>query len=128
MMKTRNLEASRRFSERREREDHAPRLREEVPDLEVLDLVLSERRAESEKADTTHTRRIVISAAPAYFQSNCGDTNCLDGGHEYTRQVMQPLREGATRFEAEHTCFGNVGNRTCGRILHILGTARFRAR
>ncbi len=79
-------------------------------------------------ADTTHTRRIVISAAPAYFQSNCGDTNCLDGGHEYTRQVMQPLREGATRFEAEHTCFGNVGNRTCGRILHVLGTARFRAR
>ena len=96
MMKTRNLEASRRFSERREREDHAPRLREELPDLEVLDLVLSERRAESENADTTHTRRIVISAAPAYFQSNCGDTNCLDGGHEYTRQVMQPLRETAT--------------------------------
>lgn len=126
MMRTRNLEASRRFSERREREDHAPRLIAEVPDLEVLDLVLDERRADAEKADTSHTRRIVIAAAPAYFQSNCSDTNCLDGGHEYTRQIMQPLRERSPRFEGEHTCLGNVGNRTCGRILHFIATARFR--
>ena len=125
MMRTRNSEASQRFADRRERENQAPRLHAEVPTLESLNLELSERRAEATQADVTHVRRIVIAAAPAYFQSPCGDANCVDGGHEYTRPVMQALREHRAKFEGEHACLGNVGNNTCGRVLRFVGTAKF---
>ena len=126
MMRTRNLEASRRFSERREREDHAPRLRDECPELEVLDLALSERRADAETSDTTHTRRIVIAGPrrPLLPEQLLGHELSRRRGTSTPRQIMQPLLERAQRrFEGEHTCLGNVGNRTCGRILHFVATA-----
>ncbi len=128
MMKPRNLEAARRFAERREREDHAPRLHGEVPELEVLAIELSERRGEATQPETTHVRRIVVASAPAYFQTPCSDSNCVDGGHEYTAPVMQALRDHKALFAGEHSCQGTVGDHLCERVLRYVGSAKYVAK
>jgi hypothetical protein len=125
MMKPRNLEAARRFTERREREDQAPRLHDEVPALEVLALELSERRGEATQPETTHVRRIVVASAPAYFQTPCSDSNCVDGGHEYTATVMKALRDRQALFAGESTCQGTVADHVCERVLRYVGSAKY---
>ena len=125
MMKPRNLEAARRFAERREREDQAPRLHVEVPALETLALELSERRGEATQPETTHVRRIVVTSAPAYFQTPCSDSHCVDGGHEYTATVMKALRDHQKLFAGEHSCQGMVGDHVCERVLRYVGSAKY---
>ncbi len=127
-MKFRNTEAAQRFAERREREDRAPRLRDEAPDVTHLSLEMSERRAEATAPEIEYIRRIVVQSAPALFEIPCGDTGCAEGGHDITRTVLDELRSRHESFEGEDACYGNVGpNSTpCGRILRFKGTVSYR--
>jgi hypothetical protein len=101
-----------RFAERRRREDEVPRLREQVPDLTRLQLNIEERTG---SGGNTHTRRIVIDAAPALFLVPCGDPRCVDGGHDLTTLVMYALRSRKGLFHGEDACSGSLGPSTCAR-------------
>src|SRR5689334_13742570 len=84
----RTTEGMQRQIERREREDRAPRLRDELPTLTSLRLDIEERRNGVE-VDPPHVRRIVVASAPALFELTCGDPHCGDGGHDVTRVILQ---------------------------------------
>ncbi len=120
----RNSFAAQRFAERRRREDEAPRLSEQVHDLESLRLELEERSGDT-AASPKYTRRFVVARAPALFFVPCGDPRCLDGGHDLTSTVMHALRRQQTSFEADDTCSGALGNSQCGRVLRVEGIAEY---
>jgi hypothetical protein len=122
----RNGFAAQRFAERRRREDEAPRLSEQVRDLESLRLELEERCGDT-GASPKYTRRFVVARAPALFFVPCGDPRCLDGGHDLTNTVMHALRTQQTSFEADDTCGGALGNSQCARVLHVDGIAEYRS-
>jgi hypothetical protein len=124
-MHNRAREASLRFAERRRREDEAPRLREEIPPLKTLRLEVEERRAGSAVSETKHVRLVVVDRAPALFELPCGDSDCRDGGHDLTRQLMGWLNDHATEFVVEDACSGNVRGVPCGRIVRVLGVATY---
>jgi hypothetical protein len=73
----------------------------------------------------THTRRIVIDAAPALFLAPCGDPRCVDGGHDLTTPVMQALRSREGLFHGEDQCSGSLGPSTCSRVLHFDAIAEY---
>jgi len=126
-MNRRNKDAATRFAERRKREDEAPRLATEVPNLASLRLDIDERRPGVVSAEVSHIRRVVVENAPAMFEVPCSDTSCHDGGHDLTGSIMRALRHGDTKFEGEDTCLGQVGNAPCERILRFVGTATYRS-
>lgn len=122
----RNGFAAQRFAERRRREDEAPRLSDQVRDLESLRLELEERSGDT-GASPKYTRRFVVARAPALFFVPCGDPRCLDGGHDLTSTVMHALRRQQTTFEADDTCGGALGSSQCSRVLHFDGIAEYRS-
>jgi hypothetical protein len=121
-------EAARRFAERRERENAAPRLHAEIPSLTALDLTVKEHRADAPAEETTHVRRVVITSAPALFEIPCGDPSCEGGGHEVTSSILRALRAGQTAFAVEDVCHGSVaGGHSCRRVLTIAAKAKYEA-
>jgi hypothetical protein len=119
----RNSPMALRFAERREREDGAPRLSREAPDLVELRLEIEERAG---AGSTKHTRRILVDRAPALFLVPCGDARCTGGGHDLTTTVMRALRGHAKTFEGEEPCTGSLGPSACTRVLHFEGAAEYR--
>jgi hypothetical protein len=122
----RNAEAAQRFAERRQREDAAPRLRAEVPDLATLDLELTDQGNETTAA-MTHLRRVVVASAPAHFEIPCLDPSCVDGGHDLTSTIMRALRAHAPTLEGEDACQGRVRTVVCGRVLRFTLAATYRS-
>jgi hypothetical protein len=119
--------AAQRAAERREREDRAPRLADEVPDLVSLRLEIEERSGSIAVTQPKYIRRIVVASAPALFLVPCGDSSCHDGGHDFTRGVLQALRARQTRFSGEEGCSGSLGSgAVCNRILHFEAVAEYR--
>lgn len=118
-------EASQRYAERLQREQEAPRLRERVPALASLRLEITDGRNVT-GADSKHTRIIVVDTAPALFSLVCGDHACRGGGHDVTIPVLDGLRTGATRFEVQDACYGNVGTAECGRVMVVEVAATYR--
>jgi hypothetical protein len=118
--------AAQRFAERRQREDEAPRLTAEVPQLTDLKLEIDEHRAGGAVAEAPHIRRIVVERAPALFVLPCGDAACKDGGHDVTSTILRALRAGETRFEGEDVCNGMVGTAPCSRVLRYVATATYK--
>lgn len=112
------------MAERRRREDDAPRLSAEVPDLQKLDLEISDAKGESDPA-TTHVRRVVVAAAPAMFEIPCADPSCKDGGHVITHAVLSALRARQTSFRGDDICHGSLGSATCGRTMSYHGIAEY---
>ena len=96
MMRRRDNAAAQRSQERRSREDSAPRLAREVPNVISLDLVIAE-RASDIGAETVYTRKVVIAAAPALFEVPCGDPSCEGGGHDLTQAVFPSRQPGSSR-------------------------------
>lgn len=115
-----------RAQERRRREDDAPRLAAEVPNLVSLRLEIVEMRASGSIAESSHIRRVVVESAPALFVLPCRESECRDGGHDLTTRIMQALRRGEERFEGEDACRGSVGSGTCTRTVRYVGTAEYR--
>jgi hypothetical protein len=122
----RNTEAAQRAAARRQREDEAPRLQTEVPNLESLRLEIDVRRETGVLSGGTHIRRVVVENAPALFFVPCADRDCQDGGHDLTREIMTALRKTQTRFEGQDACAGQVGPARCGNVLRYVGVATYR--
>lgn len=117
-------EAAQRFAERRKREDEAPRLTAEVPQLQSLALEIKERTESNPVAELAHVRRVVIQYAPALFVVQCGDIRCR-GNHNVTYTIMRALRAGETRFEGQDVCVGCIGTEQCSRVLRFVGIATY---
>lgn len=122
MNNRRNSLAAQRFADRRQREEEAPKLLSEVPDLSSLRLEIEER---SGAGATKHTRRLVLERAPALFFVPCGDPRCSDGGHDLTYTVMRALRAHETSFQGSDECTGGLGSATCSRVLRFVGMAEY---
>jgi hypothetical protein len=117
--------AAARFAERRRREDDAPRLSQQVPNLASLRLEIEERTGVTE-TQPKHIRRFVIDRAPALFLVPCGDPRCTDGEHDLTTAVMRALRASETSFGGNDECMGTIGTSPCGRVLHFEAVAEYR--
>ena len=113
------------MAERRRREDEAPRLTGEIPELEKLDLELSDSKGIADAA-STHVRRVVVAHAPALFEVPCADASCKEGGHEITSAILRALRERRTSFTGDDVCHGSIGSHHCGRVLRYVVSASFR--
>jgi hypothetical protein len=118
--------AALRAAERRERENAAPRLSTELPSLASLRLEVEEKSGTSSAVQPKYTRFIVVSSAPALFLLPCGDSNCVDGGHDMTGVIMNALRSGKTHFGGEDECRGSIGTSFCARVLHFQAAAEYR--
>jgi hypothetical protein len=124
MNRRNNPAAAQRFAERRRREQDAPRLREQVPNLVSLRLEIEERSGE---AGIKHVRRVVIDHAPALFLVPCGDAKCPDGEHDLTSAVMQALRAHETSFHGKDGCTGKAGLSPCSREVRFDAVAQYRS-
>ncbi len=122
----RHSAAAQRAQERREREDSAPRLATEVPDLLALRLEIEERSDGAAVSQPKYVRRVVVPNAPALFLIPCGDANCEGGGHDVTGAVMHALHDHQTGFAGEDYCRGSLGSANCSRILHYEATAEYK--
>jgi hypothetical protein len=118
-----NSPQAQRFAERRRRENDAPRLLEQVPNLVTLQMEIEDR---SGVGGTTHTRRVQVDHAPALFLVPCGDPRCLDGEHDLTTTVMRALRSQEKSFRGQDECRGSVGPSACSRVLHFEAVAEYR--
>jgi hypothetical protein len=117
--------AAQRSDERRLREDEAPRLVAEVPDLLTLSLTIEDCSSTS-FSRPRHVRHVVIASAPALFAIVCSDSNCREGGHDVTRPVMQALAQRETVFDGEDACQGCLGSSICTRVLHYDAVATYK--
>jgi hypothetical protein len=126
MMWRRNAEAAQRIAERRQREDEAPRLAVLVPRLESLGIQVSEGNPGISNPMGSHTRRVVVATAPALFVLPCGDSQCRDGGHELTAELLSGLRQSKLEFKGENSCRGVIGSSECRRVLRYVATASYR--
>ena len=127
MMNRRNPEAARRLAERRQREDDAPRLAAAVPQLESLAIRVVEASPGISNPLGTYTRRVVVESAPALFVLPCGDSQCRDGGHELTQEILSALRQKKLEFAGEDSCRGAIGSSECRRVLRYVAIATYRS-
>ncbi len=118
-------EATRRTAERRQREDEAPRLAAAIPTLQGLRLEVMERSASISHPQHAHVRHVVVANAPALFILPCHDTQCKDGGHDLTQEILSALRHRNARFEGEDACRGTVGSANCSRVLGYVAVATY---
>jgi hypothetical protein len=121
----RRTDAANRFTERRQREDEAPRLREVVPDLATLRLDIAEGTGLTNVAPK-HSRIVVVDGAPALFMLPCVDPACKGGGHDLTHPIVSGLKRGQTSFDLEDRCYGSTGSAECGRTMTVKITATYR--
>ena len=117
--------AAERFAERRRQEDEAPRLRDVVPTLTACRVVFEERREGVTGSDLSHTRRIVVEHAPARLVVPCGDSDCRDGGHDISAELVRGLRSGQAEIHGEDRCFGHVRAADCQRVLAFTAYAEY---
>ena len=127
MMWGRDRDVARRTAERRQREDEAPRLAATIPALQKLRLEVLERSSSISRPEHTHVRHVVVANAPALFVLPCHDTQCKDGGHDLTQEILSALRRQNVRFEGEGGCPGTVGSAGCSRILRYVAVATFQS-
>jgi hypothetical protein len=112
-------------SDRWRREDEAPRLKEKVSGITALRFELEEFSEDHAIVGTRRVRHIVVDQAAALFEIPCSDAKCEDGGHDFTRDVLEQLTRRAKLFEAQSTCSGYVQSRACGRILKLVARAEY---
>ena len=121
----RKTDASARFDERMKREDEASRLLEQVPQLQTMRIELAEYTHDGHSPIVSHVRHIVVGRAPALFHILCGDRDCVDGGFDVTREILQKLRAGATSFEGKQDCNGTRHGDMCQRRLQYTVQATY---
>lgn len=123
----RQTEAKLRSNERRQREDDAPRLKQQVSTLTELCLEIEERVGEGASLVARYVRRVVIDSAPALFEMRCGEERCNDGGHDLTREIMRSLQALEPEFSGEDACYGTLGSGSarCGRVLRYVARAKY---
>jgi hypothetical protein len=125
MMWRQNREVALRTAERRQREDEAPRLAAMIPGLQGLRLEVLEHSSSIARPESAHVRHVVVANAPALFVMPCHDTQCKDGGHDLTHEILAALRRRNARFEGEDACRGTVGSAGCSRTLGYVAVATY---
>lgn len=111
--------------ERRQREDDAPRLRQEVRQLASLAIEIAEYRSAGTALAARHTRRVVVEHAPALFEIPCTEERCRGGGYDLTYEIMRALKAKRTLFDGQETCSGQLGSGECGRTLRYTAHATY---
>jgi hypothetical protein len=124
MMNRKNSPQAMRFADRRQRENEAPRLHDQIPNLISLQLDIEDRSGVA--GGSEHIRRVVVDRAPALFLVPCGDPRCADGEHDLTTTVMNALRSKETSFHGMDSCMGSVGPSACSRVLQFEAVAAYR--
>lgn len=104
--------AALRSAERRKREGEARRLATEVPGLKSLRIEIVEHLP---TGTIKHVKLVVIEQAPALFVIPCGDSDCHDGDHDLTREVMWSLRARENEMSGASSCQGSVRSGNCNR-------------
>jgi hypothetical protein len=112
-------------TDRWKRENDAPRLKDEVTNLDALRMNLEEYSGGHSIAGTSRIQHVVVAQASTRFEIPCGDSKCEDGGHDITREVVTHLRSGRATFEGSSTCTGHVGDRACERMLKYTAAAKY---
>lgn len=113
-----------RTSERRQREDDAPRLRALVPRLRTLRIAFSEGEGGA-LGNIDHVRHVVVERAPALFEQRCGNPGCKGGEHQLTSELVAALRRDEVRIEGEDRCLAPMGASTCRWVLKFVATASY---
>jgi hypothetical protein len=114
-------------TDRWKREDEAPRLREEVPNLDALRMELEELQEDRPIAGTRRVRHFVVAHAAARFEIPCGEEKCEGGGHDLTAEILGRLRAREGEFEGSSNCRGTVRERLCDRTLSYQASAKYLA-
>jgi hypothetical protein len=114
-------------TDRWKRENDAPRLKDEVPNLDTLRMNLEEFSVGHSVAGTNRIQHVVVAQASSRFEIPCGDSKCEEGGHDITREVISHLRAAHTTFEGQSTCVGHVGDRACERQLSYTAAAKYKS-
>jgi hypothetical protein len=105
-------QAAQRSSDRRARENEAPRLASKVPDLTELEIAIVEH---SGTGSSSYRKRVVVATAPALFVITCGEPRCEDGGHDITYDAMRALMDRQTHKHGEDDCRGQIATVPCRR-------------
>ncbi len=113
-------------ADQRRREDSAPRLRDEVPQLLSLRLSIEEVRTEGHMPGTSYVRPIVVASAPAHFEIRCMEPRC-DGRHDLTTPILRALKQSLPKSTGESTCDGLVAGEPCNRTLAYTADATYRS-
>jgi hypothetical protein len=96
-----------------------------IPSLQGLRLEVLERSPGISHPEHSHVRHVVVASAPALFVVPCHDTQCKDGGHDLTQEILAALRRRNERFEGEDVCHGTVGSTGCSRTLGYVAVATY---
>lgn len=103
--------------ERWDRENAAPRLKQIVPNLQSLRVVLAEARGDYGVNGTRRVQHVIVATASARFEIPCGESGCEGGGHDLSRVATSHLIDGRSSFSGSSECNGMVGQRPCDRRL-----------
>jgi hypothetical protein len=120
--RTKSRAAAQRSAERRQREDEAARLAEEIPTLTSMRIEITEKVP---NGTNKYVKLVVVARAPALFMFTCGDRECEDGGHDVTRAVIMGLRNHLEHFEGQSDCNGMTGSAPCTRALEYKVSAQY---
>lgn len=118
--------AAERMTERRRREDEAPRLAVAAPELATLKLEMNETRNGVGIPDAAHIKRVVVEHAPALFLMPCGESSCREGEHDITRAVLRGIEQKMTTYEGDDPCSGQTGSAPCTRTLTFTAHATYK--
>lgn len=110
----------RQRSERWEREDSAPRLKDIVPSLTDLKLELKEER-DGVSMGNASVRHVIVASAAALFEFKC--SGCNDASYDVTSLVLSGLQRKEPLFEGSRRCLGLQGDRPCERTLAFVAHA-----
>ena len=114
-------------TDRWKRENDAPRLNAEVPNLEALRMNLEEFSGGHRIVGTSRIQHVVVAQASSRFEIPCGDSKCEEGGHDLTREALGHLRAADEAFGGSSVCSGRVGERACDRMLEYSFQAKYQA-
>ncbi|HTV21997.1 MAG TPA: hypothetical protein VMG12_25080 [Polyangiaceae bacterium] len=115
-------------SERWEREDAAPRLKQMVPELESLQVRLVENRGGYPITGTRRVQHVMVGTASTLFEIPCSESGCQGGGHDLTHTVTPRLRSRRADFSGSSDCSGAIGGgHACTRRLEYSFSAKYSA-
>lgn len=113
-------------SVRWQREDAAPRLAAEVPELLTLSLQLRNCTEEAALPGRSRTQHVIVERAAALFEVACVEPKCESGGFDVTSDVLHALRHRKETLEGTANCGGSVGQGYCRCTLVYVMKATYR--
>lgn len=113
-------------SERWQREDAAPRLAAEIPELLTLSLQLRNCNDETSMPGRSRIQHTIVERAAALFEVACVEPKCEGGGYDITADILTALRQRRETHEGTAHCNGSVGQGYCRCTLVYVMKATYR--